>query len=569
VKTNFSIREDKFKITLLLILLSGFLVRIHGISFGEPFLYHIDEWKLVNRAGHLLDIKNFYNSIFLQTALYPPFFIYILAFAFGIYGGLGLLFGSFSSLGAISDFYRSDPFVFHLIGRYISAFMGTATIFFTYLIGKEIFNKKIGLLGALFLSFTFVHVRSSHYSTVDIPTTFFIAIAFLFVILIYKTGSLKYYLLTGVFCAIAIATKFTVGFIAITFFVAHFLRSNDENLSFKRSLLDKRLFYGISLLSLTFVILCPFLLVNSGLFLDNTTKIASTVIKGRIGYYWGHGFFSYITGDQWPGFSHFARNSFAGGMGLHMTIFSIAGAFITGLRLSKKNLLFLSFPVIHFIALSLMSYKAMRNMLPIMPFLVLMASAFIYFIIEKIPLLKKRFNQVLIMISIGCVIPMIADSIVIGHGLKLQETRTLAKQWVESNIPAGAKIAVESKPPQLYNTNPEFTIIGPRITKSDSDSPTFHLVDSGWFLFSYAPDEPVDFDPIEEIKKKDVDYVILDNWTMDRFYLPKAVSEYPIKTAQRHRFYDWVRTNCLAIKKFEPIPKRSIGPTIEVYKIKK
>ncbi|MFQ6119210.1 MAG: ArnT family glycosyltransferase [Methanosarcinales archaeon] len=555
-------------ILLSIITIGGLFVRLYGIDFGKPYLYHIDEWKLVNQAGHFLDIKNIDQSTFFNIGTYPPFFIYMLAISFGIYSAIGLLLGIFPSISSIIDMYKSNPFTFHLIGRYISAILGSATIVFTYLIGSKIFNKKVGLMGALFLAFTFVHVRNSHYCTVDISATFFVVVTFWFITSIYNKGDLKYYIGAGIFSAISVATKYTVGLILIPFFVAHFLRSGVERYSIKQSILSKKLLIGIISFGLVFLIVCPFPILNIYLFYKDTSQIASTVTGGRIGYFTGDGFFSYITGAQWSGFGHFARNSLAGGMGLHTMIFAIGGFLLCSFKFSKKCLLFLSLPVIHFIVLSSMSYKAMRLMLPIIPFLILLCGWFIFYIIQKIPLFKERQNIMVIGFSLICVLPMMIDSIRNDYKLTLKETRTIAKEWIESNIPSGTKIAIESKSPQLYNINPNFTIMGPRLVDEKDSSKSYFLVDSGWFLFSYAPDEYVNFDPIEEINKNNVDYVILDNWTYDRFYMDEAISKYPIKTNQRRKFYDWVRNNAQFIKKFEPVPNHITGPTIEIFKIR-
>ena len=125
------IKEKKIFFFLLLIIISGFLVRTYGINFGKPYLYHIDEWKFVNQAGNLLDIKNLSIKNRLNLGIYPPFIIYILSVVYAIFGVMGLITGYFPSVASIIETYKSNPFTLHLIGRNISTMMGSATIYFT------------------------------------------------------------------------------------------------------------------------------------------------------------------------------------------------------------------------------------------------------------------------------------------------------------------------------------------------------------------------------------------------------------------------------------------------------
>ena len=122
------IQQNKIVFSILIITLFALLVRIIGINFGKPYLYHIDEWKLVNQAGKLLNIKEINKDVMFGLGTYPPFFTYVLAFLFGIYGISGLVLGIFPSMSSIVEYYKINPFAFHLIGRYASAFMGAATI---------------------------------------------------------------------------------------------------------------------------------------------------------------------------------------------------------------------------------------------------------------------------------------------------------------------------------------------------------------------------------------------------------------------------------------------------------
>jgi len=566
---------SKYNGILLGIILIGLALRIYGITFGKPFLYHIDEWKLVNQAGHLLDIKHWTKDTFFHIGTYPPFFTYLLAISFAVYSFFGLVIGYFDSIGSIVVFYKSNPFTFHLIGRFLSALFGTLAIPVVYLVGKRLFDRRVGLIGALFIALTFIHVRNSHYSTVDIPATFFTVLAFLFIVQVYLKGNLLFYILAGLFSGLAISTKYNTGLIVVPLLLSHFLKAKE--LGIRTVILDKRIYIGLGTLIFSFLISCPLPLIDFHRFIQGVLKISGSEKMGRVGYYSGEGFFSYITGKQWPGFYHFARNSFSGALGWPLMILSICGTFLGILRLSRKNILFLSFPLLLFLYLSHLNYKAMRHMLPIIPFLVILAALFLCFLAERLPMAKKWKDRILVLLVIGIGFPMAVDSIRHDRWLTLTETRTLAKEWIEAHIPPGTAIAIESYAPQLYNLNEEYPTIGPRIVKQGakirglgddtSQVKAYFLVYTGWDLFSYGPDRPVEFDPIEQIRRYRVRYIILDDFTYNRFYLKSAVERYPIKTGQRQRFYQWVRDNCTLVKVFDPRETGGPGPRLEIYEV--
>ena len=60
---------------------------------------------------------------------------------------------------------------------FVVALLGTIGVFFIYLIGKEGYNKTVGLLAALFLGFSPFIVRASHWIMTSVPSLTFIIIS--------------------------------------------------------------------------------------------------------------------------------------------------------------------------------------------------------------------------------------------------------------------------------------------------------------------------------------------------------------------------------------------------------
>ena len=563
-----SFKRNPYSILMIVIISLGFLIRIYGINFGKPYLYHIDEWKLVNQAGQLLNIKNLSKEVLLGIGTYPPFFTYILAFAFAVFGVAGLVFGKFSSVAAIVEFYQIDPFTFHLIGRNISVIMGTATIPLIYLIGKHMYNKKVGLIAALFLTFIFIHVRNSHYCTVDIPTTFFVILAFYFMTLILKENRLKNSIWASIFSGFAIATKYNSLFIVVPLGLAHLMTYTIKKFSIKKRLLNKKLIISIVLVCISFMIACPLIIVDAKKYLPTVQDNVASQKKGKVGFD-GSGFFSYITGAQREGFSFSSRNSLAGGMGRPLMIISLVSLLFCFYRHKREDLLLLSFPVLLYILHGNMNYKAMRHILPIIPFLSVMGAIGIVEITNKIQKRKEQIaDTVLALIVAIIVIPMAIDVVKHDNMLTKKDTRTLTVEWFEENVESGSSVAIEFYHPQLQNINEEFQTIGPKKINNfvDNNHKEYMVYDTNYLKFLWGPDRIVEKDPIQIVSENQIQYLVLDNWTSGRFYTDIAINKYPMLCKQRQEFYTWVNENYEIIKIIENHNNETPGPNIQIYK---
>jgi len=98
-----------------LILSLAFVLRLAGIHYGLPFLYHQDEPILVN---HALSVgAGGWNTHFFVL---PPFLIYFLFAIYGVYYVLGTVMGLFGSALDLVYAFAADPTPFYLAGRFFT-----------------------------------------------------------------------------------------------------------------------------------------------------------------------------------------------------------------------------------------------------------------------------------------------------------------------------------------------------------------------------------------------------------------------------------------------------------------
>ncbi len=54
-----------------------------------------------------------------------------------------------------------------LLGRFLSGLLDLVSIFFTFLIGRRLYDWRVGLLAALLLALAVMPIQSSHFFTMD------------------------------------------------------------------------------------------------------------------------------------------------------------------------------------------------------------------------------------------------------------------------------------------------------------------------------------------------------------------------------------------------------------------
>jgi len=409
---------------LLLILLSAFLLRIWGIWNADS----TDEYNEVCEAlrvcsGHL-NLERFSKR----------FFLYILSLEYGVYYLLGWLVNIFQSPNDFAIKIVRDLTPLFMLGRATSAVFGTASIFMTYMIGKVLVSRQVGLLAALFLCLNVVNIQLSHYARVDATLCLVVLISFYFVVKLYNSSSQslsKYYILAGFFSGIAFQTKLPAVILIIPFLLAHLSQQQEKHLV--RRILCKDLGFYCIFFILGLIVGNPAILFAPHKFIISLlgkSKVYTTPLNETKSEYIG--FIAYLI-------------YFYNELGLVLVLLSTYSLFRALLTKKKDDILVLSFMIPFYILMGLSWYMVSESyMIPLMPFLYLLTSKYLIEVIEKIGIVQK-FPPKIVMLLVG--IFLIHQSInVIKFEISLcgKNTRVLAKEWIEQNIPFDSKILVDS-----------------------------------------------------------------------------------------------------------------------------
>ncbi len=416
---------------LVAVLMLAFGLRIYGISFGLPYSYHDDEDRLVHHAlaFGMGDLNPHYFN-------YPSFLMYML---FTVYGGFYLLARIVGSVSSTSDFtmmYFSDPTAFYTIGRMITVLFGTATVFLVYLIGKRLYSKSAGIVAALIMSVMPVHVLSSHYITTDVPMTFFIVAAAYFSVRIMEEGKLKHYITAAVMTGLAAGSKYN-GILAGVFIIAAHLSRADGMKGKAKSLLNRKILIAGAAIILAFFCVSPFCLLDFKAFVKDFNFNSEHVQNGVYGLSFGFHWFDYgsiLFTDliySWP---HPVANT----AGILLAIGIIYALYKRG----RKEAIIGLFPLLFFVVIGSWSVVNRRYILPVLPSCAVLAGAAIDWTSGHSAASKYRHTAVWVCLVVLLILPL-RNSFLNGYMMSQKDTRTIAKQWIERNIPEGSKIALE------------------------------------------------------------------------------------------------------------------------------
>ena len=146
----------------------GVAVRVFGLTKGLPYHhFHADESFAVLGTNLLTNAPDAAAQS-LRFFVYPALPKYL----------HGILVDAYEwAIGPLYINLPADQTTFILIGRGISAALGSATVPVTFFIARRVAGNGPGLLAAALTAGAVLHIAGSRFFTADIPLTFFCATA--------------------------------------------------------------------------------------------------------------------------------------------------------------------------------------------------------------------------------------------------------------------------------------------------------------------------------------------------------------------------------------------------------
>ncbi len=422
-------RVQRLNWLLIAIMLVGLGLRLWGIDFGLPYTYAADEPSRMGVSLAMLKTGDL-NPHWLG---YPHLAFYLNTIAYFLYFLVGRIAGIFATPAdipypeviTIGVGKLAMPSEF-LVGRSLTALMSVGAVMLVYLIGRQLSNQKtVAFLAALLFAISPAAVANSKFISLDAYGVFFLLLAFYWINCLLDDPTPRRYILAGIGVGLAVSGKYNVGVIILALFVAHGL--NFGIAGFWR----KGIYLALLAGGLAFAVVNPFSVLDPGGFLYGLT-----LASGSQSQYSG----IRESGFLWYGLYLWNVE------GLVVIPASIQAIRILVTR-SKPGWVLLSFPVAYFILVSMFSVHNDRTILPIIPFLDLLASLFVANLYEWLihaGLLPRRVLQAgVIALSALLIFPPLQTTIAANIRLTQVDSRETARRWIDSILPPGTRIAVE------------------------------------------------------------------------------------------------------------------------------
>lgn len=495
------------RLALVLIVLVAFALRLWGLPFGLPYIIQPDEPSVEMRALHM----------WLTGDPNPHYFVYP-----SLYYDLQALWAAM--VGHIAGLLSPDlprhpllhlPF-YYLAGRVLTAIIGALTVVVTYLIGRTL-NVRLGLIATLFLAVAAQHVQQSHYITVDAPTALFTALTALFAVRALRgEGSRREIILAGLCAGLAAGTKYNAGVALLLPLTAALL----ARASSWRWRLGMGALAGL-VAGAAFLLTTPFALLDPAPFLRSLHVIANHYATGHPGAEGSDNALWYV-GYLW-----------SDGMLPPLTLLALAGLVAVATRYRRAGLALLAFVLPYYALLCSTYVRFDRNLLPLIPFLALLAAASADIAISWLAVLLRNHVAAYLLLLGVAALPSLYTATRADYAITHPFSEEVAVAWANAHLPRGAALATENWEGLTFSPHRY------RIT---------HLGALAW-------------QPYRWLLARGVRYAVVDSWTDDAYLSDPR--RYPLEVARYHDLYR--KGRLLARIVGDPIARP--GPTMSIYEL--
>jgi 4-amino-4-deoxy-L-arabinose transferase-like glycosyltransferase len=551
---------------LLAILVLALALRLKGIAYGLPYSFvNADESMVVPKAfqaarGHL-------NP---QFFYYPALYFYLTGALYLLAAPVWWLLGHGNFLAQTSFVVDAGPYF--LLGRLLSTAMGTASVYLVYRLGRDAFGRVTGLLAALFLAVAPLHVAYSHMAVTDVTAVAFSLLAF--VLLQRAAGRVpgtdaaadgdwldrvaasraaerraaRLLVLGALVAGLATSTKYNLGMLVLPATVAAVFACRPEaarrvsaggraGLVWLR-LLVLRVYLPMAV---AFIVASPFVLLDAPHFLRDFRRQSQIMDRGWLGFeHVGNGFWFNLTPNL------------TGAIGVVLVVLGLAGLGWAFWRRTRPDLMVAPYVVVYFLYIGTWKELADRYLLVITPLVILLG---VRLCVDVVRLATPRVKRValpavVVALAVAFVLPLTA-SVAFDRELSGADTRELAREWIQRNVPAGSLIAVEN--------------YGPPLVREDQLT---HYRDAGLDPVAYrlvrlklpVPGTPEPTRDLARLREQGVEYVVTSSRVRDR--VMAAAADYPGLA----EFYRRLDEQAELVKEFRPGPDER-GPVLRLYRL--
>lgn len=533
---------------LLLLTLSGALLRFWGIGFGFPLLFFRNENLVVEPALRMaFGIVGFFKNPHLdffdpQTFVYPGFYIYFLFFSTLIFQKI-LAVGNFlfpNFVPPVGNLLKTD---FYTSARVATCLWGVVLIPLTYTLAKRILSKRGALLAALFIAFNPFLIFHSHFVSLDTIVTVFGVLTLICFMDILEFHSLRGYLLSGIFIGLAAATKYSPLFWLAILFFAHGMGILRRRESYRKIFCEQHLWAAIFAGLLSFALATPFTFVRFREFLDRFFLMQSWELGGVL---------TSVSTDP----LYFIKVTLREKLTLPLEILALVGLCGGLFLLPRKR----KISVLAIFSLATLAFfsryprKVDRWILSSFPPLLILAAWAWEEMVARFNSSERRKQAIFLAGAVLFSLLPLGESLLWDFRFSRQDTRILAKNWLEENVAEGSHLLLPFREaPPLDTSYYQITTLVQEY---------------------YNVEEAVRRDraPNLETLVRDncLEFLVVNSTIIDPYYRKGAREYYPETAASWISFFEKIKDELDLVAMFEPggtFKDVHPGPSIWIYRV--
>jgi hypothetical protein len=403
------------------VLLVALGLRLWGIRHGLPFIFNIDE-----RAHFVARAVGMYGG-----DLNPHDFLNPAAFMYALYGLLAVWFGG--AQGAARA-YANDPVAVFTVARVAVALAGTMAVWLVYLAGARLLDRRAAVLAAALMAVAYLPVFYSKQAINDVPAMAAVAFALWASAAVLRSGRPLHYALAGLGIGVAAGTKYTAVIVTLALLAAAAVRLRAA---------PRRALAGLALAGA--LAAAAFLLTNPYAILDHEAFVAD--LRSQSEYNSG----PMLLGEREGSGLLYYGWSLTWGLGFAGIAFAALGAVALAWRDRAVAALLVPAPVVFFVFMGVHGKYFARYLLPAYPFACLLAAAGVAFLVTTV---ARRRPALAPLVAGAAALALVAQPLVHDvHGSVVDtrtDTRTVARQWMEQNLPRGTRVVQEPIVPREW-----------------------------------------------------------------------------------------------------------------------
>lgn len=411
----------------------------------------------------------------------PPLYKYVLLAEYAADYAITRVTGTSRSAQDFVEQFRADPTELYLIARGTSALFGALTVAAAFALGSAMRGKRAGLIAAFLSAVAYLLARDAHFGVNDALVTLLVTLGLVVCVRVAQRGRRLDYALAGALAGLAFAAKYYGIALLVPLLVAHALSPSGHRHV-------RELVIGAGACLGAAAVAFPSLVTETGRVVQD---VYVHLYLAAVGGYDGL--------DPSGGYAFYAR-TLGIGLGWPLVAAAVAGMILSIVRRDRLSLVVISLPAVMLAVLGAERLYFARFLSPVLPALIVEAAVVLDAVVAGWPV-----AGLVATLLVGT--PSLVDSIRFDTLISREDTRAIARAWIERSLPAGATLAVDAPP------------LGPPL---GPDGRQQVLVANEWSLFDLA---------VADYRARGVGYLVVSSFTSEA----RAVD--PDREARRVAFY--------------------------------